>query len=108
MLTRYLKRRGYIVDSAVDGEEALAAVRERDPDVMLLDIYLPKMSGLGVLHAIQHEGLHTRTIAISGFPDERMVQDTKELGAVAFVAKPFDFPELTAEISAHLAPAVGV
>lgn len=101
VLTRYLKRRGYIVDTAADGQEALAAVRESDPDIMLLDIYLPKMSGLDVLSAIRDDGLHTRTIALSGFPDEQMVRDSRDLGAVAFVPKPFDFPELTAQIDSR-------
>jgi len=108
VLTRYLKRRGYIVDSAADGEEALAAVREHDPDLMLLDIYLPKMSGLDVLYAMQGDRLHTRTIALSGIPDDQMVQNTKQLGAVAFMAKPFDFPTLTEEIDAKLTSPVGV
>lgn len=102
VLTRFLRRRGYLVENAADGEEALAAVRERDPDLMLLDIYLPKMTGLDVLYAMRDDHLHTRTIAVSGIPDDRMVQNTKELGAVGFFAKPFDFPRLTEEIDANL------
>ncbi len=102
VLTRFLERRGYLVESAADGEEALTAVRTNDPDLMLLDICLPKMSGLDVLDAIREDGLHTRTIALSGIADDQMVQNTKELGAVAFLAKPFDFISLTAEIDANL------
>jgi CheY-like chemotaxis protein len=102
VLTRFLERRGYLVESAADGEEALTAVRTNDPDLMLLDICLPKMSGLDVLDAIREDGLHTRTIALSGIADDQMVQNTKELGAVAFLAKPFDFTSLTAEIDANL------
>lgn len=106
ILTRFLKRRGYLVESATNGEEALTAVRENDPDLMLLDIHLPRMSGLDVLYAIQEDGLHTRTIALSGIPDDQMVQNTKKLGAVAFLAKPFDFTSLTAEIDANLVAGV--
>ena len=108
MLVRFLKRRGYAVDSARDGEEALASVRAHDPDLMLLDIYLPKMSGLEVLYEIQDDDLNTRTIALSGIPDDQMVRSTKELGAVAFLAKPFDFPALTAQIDANLVATLGV
>lgn len=108
VLTRYLKRRGYIVEAAADGEQALAAVRHRDPDLMLLDIYLPKMSGLDVLYAMQEDHLHTRTIALSGIPDDQMMQNSRELGAVAFMAKPFDFPTLTEQIDANLSAGVGV
>lgn len=102
VLMRFLKRRGYLVESAADGEEALTAVRDHDPDLMLLDIYLPKMSGLDVLGAMQDDGLQTRTIALSGVPGDQMVQSTMDLGAVAFLAKPFDFTSLTAEIDANL------
>ena len=48
VLTRFLTRRGYLVGSVASGEEALSAVRDKDPDLMLLDICLPKMSGLDV------------------------------------------------------------
>jgi len=106
MLTRFLRRRGYVVENAANGEEALAAVRDHDPDLMLLDIYLPKMSGLEVLCAIQGLDLHTRTIALSGIPDDRLVENSKQLGAVAFLPKPFDFPVLTEEIDVHLVAGV--
>ncbi|MGD8328509.1 MAG: response regulator [Acidobacteriota bacterium] len=105
VLTRVLRRRGYVVENAADGEEALAAVRAHDPDLMVLDVYLPKLSGLEVLHAIQREDLHTRTIAVSGIPDDEMVRNTEQLGAVTFLAKPFDFPVLTEEIAANLVAA---
>jgi len=108
MLVRFLKRRGYTVDSARDGEEALASVRANDPDLMLLDIYLPKMSGLEVLYEIRDDDLNTRTIVLSGIPDDQMVRSTKDLGAVAFLAKPFDFPALTAQIDANLVATLGI
>ena len=106
LLTRFLKRRGYIVEHASDGEEALAAVREHEPDLMLLDICLPKMTGLDVLYFMQDDELRTRTIALSGIPDAQMVRNSRKLGAVAFMAKPFDFPALTAQIDANLVAAV--
>ena len=106
VLTRFLKRRGYIVEHACDGEEALDAVREHEPDLMLLDIYLPKMTGLDVLLHMRDEHLYARTIALSGIPDDQIVQSSKELGAVDFMAKPFDFPALTAAIDANLVAGV--
>ena len=108
VLTRFLKRRGYSVEHASDGKEALDAVRENEPDLMLLDIYLPRMTGLDVLLHLREEDLHTRTIAVSGLPDDQIVESSKELGAVDFMAKPFDFPTLTAKIDANLVAAVMV
>ncbi|MCH7824158.1 MAG: response regulator [Acidobacteria bacterium] len=106
LLTRFLKRRGYIVEHACDGEEALAAVREHEPDLMLLDVYLPKMTGLDVLFHMRDEHPDTRTIALSGIPGDQIVQSSKELGAVDFITKPFDFPALTAKIDANLVAGV--
>ncbi len=106
VLTRFLKRCGYIVEHACDGEEALDAVREHEPDLMLLDIYLPKMTGLDVLFHMRDEHRYTRTIAMSGIPDDQIVQSSKELGAVDFMAKPFDIPTLSAKIDANLVAGV--
>jgi len=102
MLTRFLKRRGYAVDQAADGEEALRSLRHRDPDLMLLDIYLPKKTGLEVLREMKDAGLRVRTIALSAMPDDQIVASSLSLGAVSFMAKPFDFMDLTAQIDANL------
>jgi len=102
MLTRFLKRRGYVVDQAADGEEALRSLRNRDPDLMLLDIYLPKKTGLEVLREMKDAGLRVRTIALSAMPDDQIVASSLSLGAVSFMAKPFDFMDLTAQIDANL------
>ena len=102
MLTRFLKRRGYVVDQAADGEEALRSLRNRDPDLMLLDIYLPKKTGLEVLREMKDAGLRIRTIALSAMPDDQIVASSLSLGAVSFMAKPFDFMDLTAQIDANL------
>lgn len=108
MLTLFLRRRGYLVASARDGEEALASVRANDPDLILLDIYMPKMSGLEVLYEIRDEDLSTRIIALSGIPDEHLISSLEELGAHAFMPKPLDFPALTAQIDANLMETLGV
>jgi len=102
MLARFLKRRGYAVDQAADGEEALRSLRNRDPDLMLLDIYLPKKTGLEVLREMKDAGLRVRTIALSAMPDDQIVASSLSLGAVSFMAKPFDFMDLTAQIDANL------
>lgn len=98
LLERFLKKRGYIVNHAEDGEEALAAAEEDEPDIVLLDIYLPKMSGLEVLSEMRRRGIHSRTIALSGIPDDQMVDDSLRLGAVDFIAKPLDFAYLEQRI----------
>jgi CheY-like chemotaxis protein len=83
-----LTRAGYNVTTASDGEEALRLVRENVPDIILLDMMLPKMSGLDVLKALKSDPA-TAGIAVvvlsglSGKNAERLQKD----GAFAFLGK---------------------
>jgi CheY-like chemotaxis protein len=61
---RALARAGYETSSAVDGEEALRVAREKMPDLILLDMLLPKMSGPDVLKALKEEDALTRAIPV--------------------------------------------
>src|SRR6202167_1055222 len=85
---RALARAGYEMSSAADGEEALLVAREKLPDLILLDMLLPKMSGLDVLAALKKEPL-TRAIpvvVVTGMSQknaERLQQD----GAAGFLEK---------------------
>jgi CheY-like chemotaxis protein len=85
---RALARAGYEMTSATDGEEALRVARERLPDLILLDMLLPKMSGLDVLKALKEDAL-TRAIpvvVITGMSQKnaaRLQQD----GAFGFLEK---------------------
>ena len=55
VLTRYLRREGFEVTGAADGHEALTAIRHEQPDVILLDLMLPKVDGLSVLAQLRKE-----------------------------------------------------
>ncbi len=69
-LTFNLAREGYEVASAVDGEQALAAGRDRRHDLILLDLMLPGMSGLEVLRTLRREGVETPVIVLSAKGEE--------------------------------------
>ena len=100
LLSRFFSDLGYEVGRLEDGEAALEALREDPPDLLVLDIYLPKLGGLDVLHAMRLEGIPTPVITISGLPDEQMARDSLALGASHSTTKPFD---LTA-LEQHLKP----
>ena len=70
LLGRFLGDLGYEMDRLEDGETALETLRRDPPDVLFLDIYLPKLGGLDVLHAMRMEGIPTPVITMSGLPDE--------------------------------------
>jgi DNA-binding NtrC family response regulator len=81
---------GYRVDSAEDGERGLQLIESSDPQILLLDLRLPKKDGLAVLREIRANGWQLPTIVISGEGDiEDAVQSIK-LGAYDYLRKPVD------------------
>jgi DNA-binding response OmpR family regulator len=101
-LTFNLEREGYVVASAVDGEQALAAGRERRADLILLDLMLPGMSGLEVLRTLRREGVDTPVIVLSAKGEEVDRVVGLKVGADDYVPKPFSRPELLARVEAVL------
>jgi two-component system alkaline phosphatase synthesis response regulator PhoP len=97
-----LEREAYEVRSAVDGEQALAAVRDGGLDLVLLDLMLPGMSGLEVLRTMRAEGIDTPVVILSakGGEVDRIVG--LKIGADDYVPKPFSRPELLARIESVL------
>lgn len=90
------------MDSAVDGEQALAAGRDRRHDLILLDLMLPGMSGLEVLRTLRREGIETPVIILSAKGDEVDRVVGLKVGADDYVPKPFSRPELLARVEAVL------
>jgi two-component system, OmpR family, alkaline phosphatase synthesis response regulator PhoP len=97
-----LEGEGYEVLSAEDGEHGLSLAVEHNPDVILLDVMLPKMNGLHVLQAIRERGLPMPIIMLSARTGEMDKVAGLELGAEDYVAKPFSLAELLARVRAAL------
>lgn len=97
-----LEGEGYEVLAADDGESGLALALDRRPDLMILDVMLPKMNGLQVLQAARHKGLAMPIIVLSARTGEMDKVAGLELGAEDYVAKPFSLAELLARVRAAL------
>ena len=97
-----LEKEGYIVTLSTDGEHALTAIEEERPDLIILDVMLPKRNGLEVLHTIRSRGLHMPVIVLSARTSEMDKVTGLELGAEDYVAKPFSLAELLARVKAAL------
>lgn len=97
-----LEREGYEAQSAVDGEQALAAARDGGLDLILLDLMLPGMSGMEVLRTIRGEGIDTPVVILSAKGGEIDKVVGLKVGADDYVAKPFSRPELLARIETVL------
>jgi response regulator of citrate/malate metabolism len=80
-----------VVGEAHTGEEALALVRRLKPDLVLLDIYLPDMSGLEVMRRVRTEGLPVDVIAVTAAKDVETLRGAMQGGVLHYLVKPFLF-----------------
>lgn len=97
-----LESEGYEVHVADDGEAGLELARTIAPDLVLLDLMLPKKNGLEVLHDLRNEGSTTPVIILSAKSGEMDKVAGLELGAEDYVAKPFSLAELLARVRVAL------
>ncbi len=101
ILVYNLKKEGYNTLEANDGEEAINLVIEKKPDLVLLDIMLPKMDGLTVCKKIRHN-YNIPIIMLSAKDEEIDKILGLELGADDYITKPFSVRELIARVKANL------
>ncbi|GAH88147.1 unnamed protein product, partial [marine sediment metagenome] len=81
--------------SVHSGREAKQHLLDGDYDVAILDIFLPDVSGMDLLHFISSQGLPTQAICITGVPSGQFGQRVLSDGAFEFLEKPFDISRLT-------------
>jgi DNA-binding response OmpR family regulator len=99
-----LEANGYIVEAAFDGEEGLKAIREKRPDLVILDVMMPKMHGYDVCRASK-KNARTRSIPIillTARAQKKDVDEAAACGADAWIAKPFEPKELLSQIEKFL------
>ncbi len=93
---------GYQVDHAADGEAAMDLLLDKPPDLMVLDIMLPKKSGLDICKELRAEGSRLPIIMLTARSQELDKVLGPKLGADDYVTKPFSFAELLARVEACL------
>src|SRR5438093_11766200 len=101
VLTRYLTREGFGVDTAGDGEAAMATFEANRPDLVLLDLMLPRLDGLEVFRRIRDRSA-TAVIMLSAKGEETDRVVGLELGADDYITKPFSPREVVARVRAVL------
>jgi two-component system OmpR family response regulator len=102
LLEYALRREGYDVSRAYDGETAVEAVGREKPDLVILDINLPKLAGFVVLERIRHVDEHVAVLLLSARQDESDILRGLQLGADDYITKPFRPKELVARVKAIL------
>ncbi|MDL1951896.1 response regulator, partial [Acidobacteria bacterium ACD] len=104
VLARRLSVKGYVVETAEDGERALALVEAAPPDLILLDVMMPGLSGFDVLDRLRksHEAGDLPVIMATARDASEDVVRALTLGANDYVTKPLDFPIVLARVRTHL------
>jgi CheY-like chemotaxis protein len=103
MLEDALAALGYQTRTASDGAAAVRAVIDDAPDVVLLDVYMPGLSGVGALPTIVALAPHAKVIMISGAANEDVLKRSLAFGAHDYVTKPFEISSLSRALETALA-----
>lgn len=102
LLTMYINTQDdmEVVHTAFDGQNAIEAIKEKSPDILLLDIIMPEKDGLGILEDMvkNQDTTMPTTIVMSAIGQEKITQKAITLGATYYVVKPFDMATLVERI----------
>ncbi|MBM4052489.1 MAG: response regulator [Planctomycetes bacterium] len=104
MLSRRLGKAGYEVATASDGTDALTQIQTKRPDLVLLDLLMPGMSGLDVLREVRRtvDPTELPIVVATALHETSFLVEAMEAGANDFVAKPLDFPVVLARVESQL------
>ena len=97
-----LKREGYETLEALDGETGLLLAQTKDPDLILLDVMLPKMNGFDICKTLRAENRTTPIIMLTAREEEMDKVFGLEAGADDYITKPFSMRELMARVKANI------
>lgn len=97
-----LEKEGYAAETAYDGETGLRLALEKNPDLVLLDLMLPKMSGFDVCRQLREKGSGVPIIILTAREEEGDKVQGLELGADDYITKPFSMRELMARVKANI------
>ena len=101
-LAAVLEEKGYIVDTAENGKEAIERSKTRPYNLALIDIRLPDMDGVQLLTGMKETVPKTVKIIITGYPSLENAIEAVNKGADAYIIKPFDMNKLLDMIKEHL------
>ncbi len=102
ILTFNLQREGYDTLEALDGAAGLRLALDQDPDLILLDLMLPKMDGFQVCRTLREQGRATPIIMLTAREEETDKVLGLELGADDYITKPFSMRELLARVKSNI------
>ncbi|MBI4429225.1 MAG: sigma-54-dependent Fis family transcriptional regulator [Ignavibacteriales bacterium] len=96
--TEFEELNAYEVDTALNGAEAINLIQSRLYDIVLLDVKMPRVSGMEVLKHVKEHSPSTQVIMLTNVVDVKIAIETIKLGAYDFVSKPYDVDQLFATV----------
>ena len=94
LLHKFLSTKGYDVFTATSGAEAVEIVKKERPQIVLLDIIMPRMNGLEALQEIKKVDPEIGVIMVTAVMDEEMAKQAVDMGAYDYITKPIDLKYL--------------
>jgi CheY-like chemotaxis protein len=104
LLSLFFERQGYQIVRVRDGYEAIDAARAYTPDLLLLDVQMPRKNGIEVVRELRADPrfVDTPMIAITAYVRDYPVKDLLQLGFTNVIFKPFEFADVEARVAAAL------
>ena len=103
LMAKILKKKGHVVHTFTEEDDAIAFTRNYPIDLAILDINLKKMSGIDVLSILKGECPTIRTLILTGYPTVETAREAVSLGADEYCIKPIDRMELEEKVAMILA-----
>ena len=97
-----LEKEGFGVETAADGEEGYYLIKEKKPDLIILDLMLPKMNGYELCRKVRNDGVTTPILMLTARGEEMDRVHGLDLGADDYLRKPFELEEIVARVRALL------
>lgn len=88
-----------ILDEAIDGAQAVEFYKKYSPEILLLDLAMPKKDGLTVVKEVMAYDANAKIILITASDDQKVINECLKNGATSYISKPFDFNSVLKSIS---------
>ena len=98
-IKEFLEEEGYEVYTADTAKAGIRLIEEIQPDVIMIDVKLPDASGTEVLRVCKEKSPKTKTIMVTGYVDQHVMDEAEMLGRDTFLQKPFDLLKIIDEIN---------
>ena len=104
LLEAILDEKGYQIETALNAKEAYTIIAKQSPDLILLDLLMPKISGFDFLAQIRSDEItkNTPVIVVSALTDEENISRIMDMGAIDFIKKPIDLQYLVEKVESVL------